>query len=146
MTAIDASPAGLQNDRDHDGDGEDAHALGQRAGDQKDAGSDLSHVRPEAPLHEFVGGEHLALEIARQENGRNHHPGQQISENHLEKNVAPAVGQRRRADNGQRAGFRRNDGERDGPPRRGLAAQKVVFERTCWLCLNLAPNHVTPAR
>ena len=43
---------------------------------------------------------------------------------------AEVAGERKRgrADHGQRAGFRRDDGQADGPPRGGVAAQKVVFE------------------
>ena len=58
---------------------------------------------------------------------------QQISEHHLQENVAPGVGQRRRADNRQGAGFGRNDGECDGPPRRAPAAQKIIFQRVLLL-------------
>ena len=48
---------------------------------------------------------------------------------HLKKNVAAAVCERRRSDNRECAGFGRNNGQRNGPPRSRLPAEKIIFER-----------------
>ena len=121
--------AGMQNDGDHDRDGEYPHSFGERPGDQEDSRRDLPDVRAETALHEGVGGEKLSLEVLRKKNCRDHDAGQQVAEDYLEEHEASAVGERRRADDGQRAGFRRYNGERDSPPRGGPAAEEVIFQR-----------------
>ena len=65
-----------------------------------------------------------------EKNQRNHDAGQQVSQDDLQKSEITLKGQRRRADDGQGAGFGRNDGERDGPPGNIPVSQEIVFQRT----------------
>jgi len=46
-------------------------------------GRELADVLPEAALHQFIGGEHLAPEIVGQEKNRDENPRQQIARHHL---------------------------------------------------------------
>ncbi len=113
---------------DDDGYGEHAHAFGQRAQHQEGGRGQPSDALSEAPPHQLVGREHFAAEILRQEQGRDHDARQQISEDQLQKLEVPGKRERGGADDGERAGFGRHDGQRDGPPGRVAAAQKVVLQ------------------
>ena len=57
-------------DAHHDGDSEDAHALGGGAGEQKEPRGDLVQRVAEAAVDQLIGGEHLALEVFGQEEQR----------------------------------------------------------------------------
>jgi len=120
--------AGVEDDGDDDGDGKNAHALGESAGDEKDAGGNPAHARAEAALHQFIGGEHLAAKVLGQKNQRDNDARQQVAEHHLQEDEAAGIGERRRADDREGACFGRDDGERNGPPGSGPAAEEVIFQ------------------
>ena len=83
----------------------------------------------EAPLHQFVGGEHFAAEVLWQEQNRDDDSGHQIPEYHLEKAEIAVKCQRRRADDGQSTRFGGHDGETDCPPGRVPPSKEIVLER-----------------
>ena len=58
--------AGVENDGDNNGNCEDTDPFREGAGDQKNGRSHFSHLRPEAALHQFIGGEQLAFEVLRE--------------------------------------------------------------------------------
>ncbi len=121
--------AGAEDDRDDDGNGEHAHAFGQRPGDQKRESGEAGQALAEAAADELVGGEHLAAEIMGQEKERDDDAGQQVSDDDLQKAEIALKRQGGCANNGKGAGFRRDDGEGDGPPGSCPAAQEVILER-----------------
>ena len=53
----------------------------------------------------------------------------QVSDYQLQKTEVLLVSESRHADDGQRAGFRRHNGERDRPPCDLLVREEVVFQR-----------------
>ena len=62
---------------------------------------------------------------------RHHHDGENeprddVTDDHLDEGDVAPVGQRRHADDGERARLRRHDGQADGPPRRVAIAEKIV--------------------
>ena len=82
---------------------------------------------PNRHPHQFVGGVHFTAEILRQEERRNNDTGEEISQDHLKESQIPGESQRGRADDCQRAGFGRDDGKRNGPPRGGSPAEEKSF-------------------
>jgi len=120
--------AGAQHDRNHDRDGEDAHALGESANDQKRRCGHPAQAGAEPDFDELVGREHFAPEILGQKEERNHDARQQVPQDHLQEAEVAGEGQARGADDGQRAGLGGYDGERDGPPRSGPAAEEVLLQ------------------
>ena len=137
--------AGAEHDGDHQRDGEDPHTFGERARHQEDGGRQLADALAEAPPHQFVGGEHLAAEIMRQQQYGDHDAGEQVAEDHLEEAQVAGEGEGGGADDGQGAGFGGDDGEADGPPGGRAAAQEVVAQSR-WPWRNRAPNQVMPTR
>ena len=130
ITRIEAEPAGVQNDRDHDRNREHTHALGKRPRNQKNRRRDFSHARTEAALHEFIGRVTAALEnIAEGRSRKSRSRASKIAEHHLQENEAAGVGQRRCTDNRERAGFGGDDRKPDRPPGCGAAAQKIILQR-----------------
>src|SRR5204863_2580363 len=107
---------GAQINRDDQVDVEQAYALGEGAGHQEYRSGKFAYVFAEAAPHQFIGGEHLAAEVLRKKEYGDHDARQQVAENDLEEAEVAAVGQGRRADDGQGAGFRRYDRQGDGPP------------------------------
>jgi hypothetical protein len=120
--------AHAQHHRNHDGDGGDAYPFGQSSRHQEYRGGQLANALAESPPHQFVGGEHLAPEILRQEKDRNHDAGQQIAEDQLQKPQVAREGERRCADDRQGAGLGRDDRQANSPPGRAPAAQEVVAQ------------------
>ena len=120
--------AGAQHNRDHQRDGKYADAFGEGPRHQEDGGGERADAFAEAPPHQFVGGEHFAAEVLRQKKHRDHDARQQVAEHDLEESKVAAERQRRRAHDGQGAGFRRYDGKADGPPGRRAAAQEIVLQ------------------
>ncbi len=112
------------------GDGEHPHTLSQRAQQQKCSGGKFSDALPKAPAHQLISGEHLAAKILRQKQHGDHDPPQQVSQDELQKLKISIERQHRRPDDGERTGFRRNNGERDGPPGRGVSTEKIIFQAT----------------
>src|SRR5438445_11077466 len=62
----------------------------------------------------------------RDENDGEDDAGNDIADNHLEQGHVAAVSQAGNADDGQRAGFRCNDGETDAPPGNIFAAEEII--------------------
>src|ERR1035438_9478208 len=120
--------AGAEHDGDDDGDGEDADAFGESAGDQENGGGELADAFAEAAAHELVGSEHFAAEILGKEQDGDHDAGQQVAEDHLEEAEVAVEGEGGGADDGQGAGFGGDYGKADGPPRGGAPAQEIVAE------------------
>ena len=115
--------------RDDDADGEDPDAFRGGAREQEEAGRDLVEDGAEATVDELVGGEHLAGEVARKKEGGDDDAAEQIPDHDLQE---AEVARKRDAwdgDDGQRGGFGGDHGERDGPPRDGVAGEEVVLER-----------------
>jgi hypothetical protein len=49
----------------------------------RSGGSKAAHALAETPLHEFVGGEHLASKILWNEQDRDEHAGYEIAQHYL---------------------------------------------------------------
>jgi len=114
---------GAQDDRDDDGDRKHPDSLRQAAHHQKGARGEPPQPDPEAPLHQLVGGERLAAEIVGQKQSRNRYPRQQVPEDHLQEGQVAGESQSGGPNDGQSAGFGRDDRQRDGPPGRVSPAQ-----------------------
>ena len=120
--------AGAQNDRDDDGEGEHTHAFGQSAQHQECSSREPPDALAEAAPHQFVSGKHFAAKILRQEQSGDHDARQQVAQHQLQKLEVSGKRERGRADHGERAGFSRDDGQRDGPPGRIAAAQEIILQ------------------
>src|SRR6266581_4024033 len=72
-----------RDDRERNGRGEDTHAVGERAGEQKDARGGATRRAPEAPLQALVRGVLRPLEVARQEPGGDADPTHEVAEGDL---------------------------------------------------------------
>src|ERR1041385_2465934 len=57
--------AGVQNNRDHDGNREHAHPFRKRSGNEKNRRSEASRPRPETTFHELIGRKQLRSEERR---------------------------------------------------------------------------------
>ena len=71
--------------------GEYPHPFRQSARDEKNTGSRLSDAGTKAPLHQLIGGEHLALKILWKKQCGDDHASEQIPEYDLKENVAAGV-------------------------------------------------------
>jgi hypothetical protein len=83
----------------------------------------------EAPIDELVGGEHLAMKVARQEEHRYDDAADHVAEDHLKEAEVSGEGHARDADDGERAGLGGDDRERDGPPGHAAVGEEVALER-----------------
>ena len=118
--------AGADGDADDDGDGEDADAFGGGAGEEEEAGGDFVERGAEAAVDELVGGEHLAVEVARQEEGGDDDAAEHVAEDDLQEAEVAGEGDAGDADDGEGGGFGGDDGERDGPPGNGVVGEEVA--------------------
>jgi len=114
-------------DADDDRNGEHADAFGSRAEKQEKKGCELVQPGTEALTDDLVGGEKFSAEIAWEKDDAHYNSSQKIAEDDLEKSPVSCIGQSGHADDGQGAGFRSHDGERDGPPGNLAIGQEVAF-------------------
>ncbi len=96
---------------------------------RKVAAVSLRTRSPNRRSHQFIRGKQLAPEVRGQEQHGDGDARQQVSQHQLQKSEVSLKRQRRRPNHRQCAGFRRYDGQSDGPPGSGSAAQKIVLER-----------------
>ena len=92
---------------------------------EKRGGRHGAHARAKTFFDQSVGGEKISAKIPGEEQQDDQHAPDQIAENKLKESQIAAVRDGRSADDGQSGGFRGDDGERQRPPRRGAAAQKI---------------------
>ena len=111
---------------DDESDGGNADAFGDGASDEERAGGNGAHFFAEAFFDERVGGEKLAAKIAGEKKEDNEDAADQIADDQLNEGQVPGVGDGGRADDGERGGFRSDDGKGEGPPGSGFAAEKIV--------------------
>ena len=119
---------GMENDSDHNGDGEDPDTFRKRTSDEENSGRYLPHIGAKPALHQFVGRKKLPGKVLGEKNSGDDDPGQEIAEDHLEEDVAAPEGQRRSSNNGESTGLGGDDRERNRPPGSILASQEVVFQ------------------
>src|SRR3984957_13991095 len=115
-----------QSDRYNDRNGIYAHSLGCGAGQQKDSRSHRPQFWSEASLNQLVGRVQLAAKILRQQQTTDDNAPQQISHRPLKKSEIRIVGQAGNTDNGQCAGFCRNDREADCPPGNFAVGEEII--------------------
>jgi len=77
-------------------------------------------------LEQLVGRVDLPAEVVRDDDGREDDAREHVPEDHLDEPEVAAVGERRHADDGQRARLRSDDGNAGAPPRHVAAAEEVV--------------------
>src|SRR5262249_10222187 len=116
-------------DGDHDGDGEDAYAFCSSAGNEEEAGGCFMKHSAQALIDELVGGWQPTLEVAGQEECGHHDTADHVADDDLKKTEVAGEGDARDADDGERAGLGRDDGEGDGPPGDAAVGKKVALER-----------------
>ena len=115
-----------EDDADDKCDGGNADAFGDGAGDEKRAGGYRAHFLAETFFDERVGGEKLAAKIAGEKKQHDEDAADQIADDQLNESHVSGVGDGGRADDGERRGFRGDDGKGEGPPGSGFAAEKIV--------------------
>ena len=115
-----------ENDADDQGDGGDAHAFGDGTRDEEGAGGDGAHFFAETLFDDSVSGEKLATEVAGEEQEDDQDSADEIADDELNEGEVRGVGDGGRADDGERGGFRGDNGERERPPGGGAAAEKIV--------------------
>ncbi len=121
--------AGADGDGDDDGDGEDADAFSGGAGDEEEAGGGFMKRAAEAPVDELVGGEHLALKVAREKEHGDDDTSDHVADDDLQEAEVAGEGYSGDADDGERAGLGGDDGERDGPPGHAAVGEEVALQR-----------------
>ena len=84
----------------------------------------------EACADELIGRHELAFEVARQKQEADNDASEQVAEGYLEKSEVAGEGETGDADDGEGAGLRGDDGERDGPPGYVAIGKKVGAQRT----------------
>ena len=114
------------------------HAFGCGAGYQKKSGGQRTQPLAETAFDQLVCGVQVATEIMGQENKADHDTAHDIAHHHLQKGEIGIVGQTRNADDGQCAGFRRNDGKRNRPPGNIPVSQKIIAQGALFLAGNAA--------
>ena len=122
-----------QRDRNHDGNGINSHAFSCGAGHQEEAGSQRPQLLAKAPFDQFVRGIQIAAKIVRQQNKTDDHASHDVSHHHLQKRQIGVVSQTWNADDGERAGFRRDDGKRNRPPGNIPVGEKIIAQRALLL-------------
>ncbi len=104
------------------------HARRERFAEKKKAACRLAGAVAEGIGEKLVGRINLALEIMRHHDHGQDDARDDIADDQLEKRqvAVDGVGHGGHADDGQRAGFRGDDGQADAPPRDVLAAEEIV--------------------
>ncbi len=116
----------LRDDRDHERRGEQANAVGERPRDEKDDRGDVLHRRAEPALQQLVGRVELAAEVRGNEEDAHQQPSGDVADGDLEKGHVSRVRAGGDADEAERAGLGRDDGEADRPPGHRPSRQEVV--------------------
>src|ERR1035437_4792167 len=88
-----------------------------------------TQLRTKPPLHQLISRKQLAAKILRQQDKTDNDTPQHISHHQLQKSEIRIVGEAGNTDNGQRAGFRRHNRQRDCPPRNVAVGKKIVAHR-----------------
>jgi len=82
-----------------------------------------------AAVDELIGGEHLAGEVAWQEERGDDDATEHVTEDDLQETEVSREGNSWNGDDGERGGLCRDDGERDCPPWNRVAGKEVALER-----------------
>src|SRR5580704_2742230 len=117
-----------ERDGHYDGNGIHAHAFRRGSGHQKQARRQRSQAAAKAALDQRVGSVEIAAKILRQQNKTDDHASHEISQNDLQEGEIGIVGKAGNADDGERAGFGRNNRKRDRPPGNIAVGQKVIAQ------------------
>ena len=96
---------------------------------RKRRGSDFVQRSAEAAVDELVGGEHLAGEVARQEERCHDNAAEHVADNDLEEAEVAREGDAGDGDDREGRGLGGDYRKRDGPPRDGVVGEKVALER-----------------
>ena len=83
----------------------------------------------EALIDQLIGGQHLACEVARQEERCNDDATDHVAEDDLQEAEVSGEGDAWYGDDGERRGLSGDDRERYGPPGNGVVGEKVGLER-----------------
>ena len=112
----------------HDRNRVNPHPLSRSPRHQEKAGSQRAQLLAEAAFNQLVRGVEIATEIMGQKDKTDNHTAHDISHYHLQKREIGIVSQTWNADDGQRAGFRRDDRKRNRPPGNIPVGEKVVAQ------------------
>src|SRR4029077_20191203 len=85
------------------------------------------------PLDEFVGSVKFTAKIVRQENETDDDTPDHVSQHDLQEHQVGVIGQSGNANDGESAGFRCDDGERNRPPWDIAIGEKIVPQRALLL-------------
>ncbi len=85
--------------------------------------------RPKSPVDQLVRGIQLTLKVARQKQYAEHDAPHHVAEYKLQESEIAAERNAGHADDGERAGLRRDDREGNGPPWHAAAGKKITGER-----------------
>ena len=117
-----------QCDGHHDRNRVNSHSLSRGPRHQKKAGSQRTQLLAEAAFNQLVRGVQIATEIMGQQNKADDDAAHDIAHHHLQKREIGVVSQTWNADDGERAGFRRDDGKCNRPPGNIPVRQKIVAQ------------------
>src|SRR4051812_29442510 len=121
--------AGPERDGDDNRDGVDAHSFRSGASQQEQSRGERSQSSAEAALDQLVSGIEITAEVVGQEHEADDDSAHEIPEDDLQELQVGVVGESGNTDDGQGAGFSRNDRERDRPPGNIPVGEEVVFQR-----------------
>src|SRR5260370_4276211 len=135
------------NDRDthHNAYRKHSHSLRSSTRQQKQSRCHLMQGTAEALIDQLIRGQHLALKILRQEDQRHHNPSQHVADDDLQKSEVSRERHARNANNRQRTGLRRDDRQRNRPPRNRLVSKKEAPQRPR-IRISAAPKTQTKQR
>ncbi len=121
--------ARAQRNRDHNRHGIHAHSLRRRPRQQKQARRHRAQLRTKPPLNQLISRIQLAAKILRQQHKTNNDAPDHVSHHQLQKSKIRIVGQAGNTNDGQRAGLRGHNRQRNCPPRNVAVGEKVVSHR-----------------
>ena len=129
--------ARAEHRREHERSGEHAHAFRQRAHHEEQRRGKMLRLRAEALVQQLVRRQHLALKVRRDEQPADHEARRDVAGDDLEICEAAAelgprihrIGERRHADQRQRARLGGDDRQADDHPRRLPRSDEVVPDR-----------------
>jgi hypothetical protein len=110
--------AGTQHDGNNQRNSEHPHAFRQGAGHQENRRGQAPDALAKAAPHQFVGREHLAAKVERKKQTETATRASRYPEDELQETQVSGEGKAGCAYDRERAGFRGNDRQADGPPGR----------------------------
>src|SRR5580692_4698555 len=117
---------GAERDPDNDGDGKDPNAFSCGARDQEQGGRERPQTVAEPALDQLIRGDQVAAKIMRNEQNSNDNAANDVADHELEESEVAFISEPRHADDGERTGFRSDDGQRNCPPRNLLVGEEVT--------------------